>query len=652
MANQKLSNPENHNPVEPVPGIASAPEDIKLWREQLVRRILQVLAGVGLLALVAGAYNIYEEGNVSQLPIIFVAFASIAFLAFWPKSPYNLQAGAVLFVFYAVGGLSDMLNYGLGGDSVIFLLTGCVLALIFFGRRIGIMAFVVAVLTLAVFGWAYSTGRLVLPADTLVQRNAEAVPWTAHTFLFLAMGGLLVVAQSYLFDHLAHALTRSRRLAQQLEISRANLEQRVAERTAALERSSNYLVALQDTTVNLVGHREVNELLQAIVERAGNLVGTEHGYVFLPDPETGAMKMRVGLGAYSSLVGTEATLGLGLAGKVWQNGEALAVEDYQNWSDRLPGPERSTFRSVAGVPLKSAGSMTQARSEPATRSQTLVGIIGLAYVDPERKFGAAELDVLNRFAQLASIALENARLYERQAALAAENQKLLEQAQKASEENRQLFEQAQKASEENRQLFEQARASAEELNALTRHLTGEGWKEYLQRQPGAVFLQDADLNLDNATPLPVLQEAVEHRTLVTAQDDSRLAMALPITVRGATIGAIAVQDDKSQRAWTPEEVETLKDIAEHVSLALDNARLFEQAQAALAATQRRAEREAELARVNDRLHATMDVKGLLRIAAKELRHTTGGARAVIRLNRPGEKDPAMFANPGKQPTQS
>ncbi len=50
-----------------------------------------------------------------------------------------------------------------------------------------------------------------------------------------------------------------------------------------------------------------------------------------------------------------------------------------------------------------------------------------------------------------------------------------------------------------------------------------------------------------------------------------------------------------------------------------------------------AEREAMLAEINDRLHASTDVKGILRIAAAELRRTTGGARAIVRLNRTDEK---------------
>jgi GAF domain-containing protein len=42
----------------------------------------------------------------------------------------------------------------------------------------------------------------------------------------------------------------------------------------------------------------------------------------------------------------------------------------------------------------------------------VIGVIGLAYLDAERKFGAQEIEALERFAQLAAIALDNAQLYE------------------------------------------------------------------------------------------------------------------------------------------------------------------------------------------------------------------------------------------------
>lgn len=169
-----------------------------------------------------------------------------------------------------------------------------------------------------------------------------------------------------------------------------------------------YLTALHETTLGLMSRLELEDLLEQIITRAAALVGTENGYVFLQSSQrrdgnigtngTPEMIMRVGIGAYNGFKGTKANLGVGLAGTVWQTGEPLVVDDYRNWSGRLALSSRDILRAVAGVPLKSG-------------AQT-VGVIGLAYLEEGRQFGKSEMQALTRFAELAAIALDNARLYE------------------------------------------------------------------------------------------------------------------------------------------------------------------------------------------------------------------------------------------------
>ncbi len=172
----------------------------------------------------------------------------------------------------------------------------------------------------------------------------------------------------------------------------------------ALREQNEYLTALHETTLGLMSRLDLEDLLEQIITRAAALVGTEHGYVFLLTSERNAegeheMIMRVGVGAYNGFKGTKANPGVGLAGTVWQTGEPLVVDDYRNWSGRLALSSRDILRAVAGVPLKSG-------------SQT-VGVIGLAYLEEGRRFGKSEMQALSRFAELAAIALDNARLYQR-----------------------------------------------------------------------------------------------------------------------------------------------------------------------------------------------------------------------------------------------
>lgn len=198
---------------------------------------------------------------------------------------------------------------------------------------------------------------------------------------------------------------------QQLRQRIAELEQQLALTARARESASNdtaqdqyflrrqnqYLSALHDTTLDLVNRLEVSDLLQAIITRACTLVGTPHGYIYLLDDSNQFLEVKVGTGIFSEYLGTRIRRGEGIAGKVWQSGEPLTVDDYDAWLERAAWFNRSVFRAVVGVPLKSR--------------QQVVGVIGLAYQEEGHTFGEGEIELLCRFAQHASLAMDNAHIY-------------------------------------------------------------------------------------------------------------------------------------------------------------------------------------------------------------------------------------------------
>ncbi len=174
-------------------------------------------------------------------------------------------------------------------------------------------------------------------------------------------------------------------------------EQTLAE--AALRQRNEYLAALHETTLALVNRLEVDDVLQAIVVRAGALVGTTHGYIYLVEPETDELVVRIGIGYYQNQLGYRIRHGenQGLAGLVRVTGKPVALEDYQAWEGRRTDFDGEPIHAVATVPLTSEG--------------RVIGMIGLAYLEPGYSFGDDEMVILGRFAQLASVALDNAFLY-------------------------------------------------------------------------------------------------------------------------------------------------------------------------------------------------------------------------------------------------
>jgi len=185
------------------------------------------------------------------------------------------------------------------------------------------------------------------------------------------------------FDQMAETLQ-----AQQAERQRIEAE---------LRQQNLYLDALQETALGLVSRLDTTELLTDILERAGALVGTSNGFIFLINAAETHMELRVAIGVQLDDTGVKIQKGDGLAGQVWETGAPVILEDYQKWAKRLAMRQYSILRAAVGIPLKS--------------KDRIIGAIGLSYLDDEHHFDANAVQSLIRFAQLASVALDNALLY-------------------------------------------------------------------------------------------------------------------------------------------------------------------------------------------------------------------------------------------------
>ncbi len=159
-----------------------------------------------------------------------------------------------------------------------------------------------------------------------------------------------------------------------------------------------YLAALHETSLGLINHRDLNQALSDIVTRAAALLGTPHGYLYLAKPDGEYLEVKLGIGVFSGIIGSRLKSGEGLSGQVWQTGQAMMVPDYSSWAGRAKTYDKAGFRAIAAVPLKSG--------------QRIVGVIGVSRAEAGSVFSETEMDVLGRFADLASIAVENAALHE------------------------------------------------------------------------------------------------------------------------------------------------------------------------------------------------------------------------------------------------
>lgn len=184
-----------------------------------------------------------------------------------------------------------------------------------------------------------------------------------------------------------------------------------------LQSQNEYLQALHETTLGLIKRLDVASVLQTIVARSGRLVGTEHCFLYLVNSSGTEMDMVYQSGIYETLIHHPVKHGEGVSGRVWDTGEPIKVNDYSKWEGRLPDSDRDLLHAMAGVPLKVG--------------DKVVGVLGLAFIDYGAEFTDQQMEVLDQFGELASLALANARLNE-------ESQRELADRKRAEEDLRKL----------------------------------------------------------------------------------------------------------------------------------------------------------------------------------------------------------------------
>ncbi|CAG0926664.1 Methyl-accepting chemotaxis protein McpB [Thermoflexales bacterium] len=166
---------------------------------------------------------------------------------------------------------------------------------------------------------------------------------------------------------------------------------------------------------------------------------------------------------------------------------------------------------------------------------------------------------------------------------------------------------------ENVRLLERLQQTLEDLGSANKRLTGAAWQKRLRDQE----ISYQHLRPTSSDPAP-----------------TTLSLALPIELRGQSIGQVIVEDDQPQRQLNAEERELVQEVAQRMALALESARLFEQTQSALGEARRLAQRERLINRITAQLRGAVSVEEVLRIAADEMRHSVQATYTAVNLTPP------------------
>lgn len=164
-------------------------------------------------------------------------------------------------------------------------------------------------------------------------------------------------------------------------------------------RRAEQLEILHQATQDLTILKDLDTLLRQISNRAMQLLNGDGGGIHLYQLEQDILE---GVVTFIDQLRPETVNikpGAGIIGQVWQTGRPVIVNDYKNWSKRLPDWVSDVPNTAIGVPIK--------------WGDQFFGVLSVSAKSPLRQFTTEDTTYLSQFATQAAVAIENSRLYER-----------------------------------------------------------------------------------------------------------------------------------------------------------------------------------------------------------------------------------------------
>ncbi len=386
----------------------------------------------------------------------------------------------------------------------------------------------------------------------------------------------------------------------QVYASLTALESRVQDRTQELEKRNRQLQAASElareiTQTSIQQPGQFDDLLNKAVNLISQRFGFYHVSLFLVDENreyailnaaTGEIgqklidrkhKLRIGVSTPNQpMKGLNEKDPIGIVGFVAGTGKPRIALDTGLDIIHFKNPLLPETRSEMALPLKSAANLLRLKDETPGKSKinsasstpmdSTFGVLDVQSKSPNA-FDEQDIAVIQILADQLAVAIENARLF------------------KTYQEN------------------------LSELETLYKRLNMESWSKLLDTRPVLGY------EVSEGALAPILSDKIEdHKT--------QSPFYVPIKIRGKSVAGLEIWPSGS--AVAPIDQKLITSISEHLSQALEAARLYEEAQT-------RAFREQAINRFVAELSQSLDLETLLRSAAQQLGKLPNVAEVTIQL---------------------
>lgn len=378
----------------------------------------------------------------------------------------------------------------------------------------------------------------------------------------------------------------------QLQEFIGSLEEQVAARTQRLE-------TIAVVSERVAGILNFEELLQELVNEIKAKFSYYHAQVYVLDDNRQNLVLAAGVGEAGAQMrarGHQISLDAptSLVARAARTEEVVRVDNVREAADWLPNPLLPETRAEMAVPIILEGQ-----------------VVGVLDVQQDWVAGLDETDasLLRSLANQVAVAIRNARQ------------------------------------------FTQTQAALDEAQRLQRIYLGEAWERLLTTRP------TTDYEFRRA-PLPPLAEIVTPEAMAALQqvqtvkvegarggvkdgkgipaEDSGsnppsapIALATPLKLRDEVIGVLGLHAEDAQRSWSEDEIALIEAVSEQMSLAIENARLFEE-------SQRSAWRDQVVSETTAKVWSASQMEEVLKATVAQLGDKLRASEVVIRLGTAAE----------------
>jgi GAF domain-containing protein/HAMP domain-containing protein len=398
----------------------------------------------------------------------------------------------------------------------------------------------------------------------------------------IATGDLRQRADIETADEIGELARSFNTMTSQLQDTLGGLERRVSERTADLEiarllseRRAQELQSISEISRTISTEQRLDVLLPLITRLVSERFNFYHVGIFFVDEARRYAYLQAtnSEGGQRMLArGHRLELGTGLVGTVAQTGKTRIALDVGTDASFFNNPDLPDTHSEMALPLSVRGRTIGALDVQSTKAGA---------------FTESDANTLSILADQVAIAIENARL------------------------------------------FGETQLAREEAENLYAQVLSREWSAFVKQEEKIGYRKTGlgGRRISKPVDSEEIREALSKGQVIVVEskdNKEQPSIAVPVKLRGQTIGVLNIKAPVKNRRWSKDEVTLAQAVSDRLALALDNVRLLQE-------SQRRAAKEAKIGEVTAKIGSSINMSNVLQTAVEELGKALPGSEVLIQF---------------------